>query len=88
VESLSADKPADMGASLQRHLDWLYGPRGVYPGNVPCRCDHGYRGLGMLYGTSMGKGWVRTTTHPDCPHHGTRAEKERRERYKAEGRSR
>jgi hypothetical protein len=58
--------------SMERHLDWLYGPNGCYPGNTPCKCDHAYQGLGRLHGIDMGKGWVRTTTHPECPHHGLR----------------
>lgn len=37
-----------------------------------CTCDYAYKGLGRLYGVSMGKGWVRMTTEPGCPHHGTR----------------
>lgn len=36
-----------------------------------CTCDYAFKGLGRLYGVSMGKGWVRLTTEPDCPHHGT-----------------
>lgn len=75
--------------SLRRHLDWLYGPGGVYPGNVPCRCDHAYKSFGRWPdGISAGEGWMRTTTHPDCPHHGTKAEKERRERHAADRRRR
>jgi hypothetical protein len=35
-----------------------------------CTCEYAYKGLGRLYGVSMGKGWVRLTTEPDCPHHG------------------
>ena len=59
--------------SLQRHLDWLYGPGGVYGEGKharPCRCEHSYKGYGRQNGIDMGKAWVRTTTHPDCPHHG------------------
>jgi hypothetical protein len=63
--------------SLRRHMAWLYGPGGVYPGNVPCKCDHAYKSLGKLYGVTAGKGWVRTTTHPHCPHHGDKATKSR-----------
>lgn len=72
-------------ASLQRHLDWLYGPGGVYStaGAGPCRCEHGWQSLGQLYGVAMGKGWVRTTTHPHCPHHGTKAEADGRRRINA-----
>lgn len=35
-----------------------------------CTCDYAFKSLGRLYGVSMGKGWVRLTTEPDCPHHG------------------
>jgi hypothetical protein len=62
--------------SLRRYLRWLY-PNPL----KPCRCEHAYIGLGMLQGINMGKGWVRTTTHPDCHHHGTAAQKV----YKATG---
>lgn len=36
-----------------------------------CRCDWAWRSYGKLYGISMGKGWVRTTTSPQCKHHRT-----------------
>jgi len=56
---------------LERELDWLYGKDGVYPlKGVPCRCLHDYKSLGTLHGMNMGKGWVRVTTDPKCPHHG------------------
>jgi hypothetical protein len=32
-----------------------------------CPCEYAYKSLGQGYG----KGWVRLTTEPDCPHHGT-----------------
>jgi hypothetical protein len=35
-----------------------------------CSCEYEYKGLGREYGVSYGKGWVRLTTEPDCPHHG------------------
>lgn len=61
--------------SLARHLEWLYGKGGVYRGDgTPCRCEHAYRPLGRLYGVNMGMGWVRTTTHPYCVHHGDKAQ--------------
>lgn len=47
--------------ALQKHLAWLETP--------DCRCSYGWRGLGILYGVSFGKGWVRLDTHPECPHH-------------------
>ena len=42
-------------------------------GEADCTCPHEYKGLGILYGVSMGKGWVRMTDDPNCPHHGRRA---------------
>jgi hypothetical protein len=39
-------------------------------GDDRCTCEYEFKGLGRLYGISMGKGWVRLTTEPDCPHHG------------------
>jgi hypothetical protein len=54
---------------LKRHLAWLYpNPQ------KPCRCEHGYGSMGSLMGMQMGKGWSRTTTHPNCVHHGTKAQ--------------
>lgn len=47
---------------LQKWLDWL--------GTPDCTCPSEWRGLGLLYGISMGKGWVRMDTAPDCRHHG------------------
>lgn len=35
-----------------------------------CRCEYAWKGLGTLYGVSMGKGWVRMTDAPNCPEHG------------------
>lgn len=57
-------------ASLKRHLEWLYGKGGVYGGDgSPCRCEHAWKPLGRDGSVNMGSGWVRTTTHPNCPHH-------------------
>lgn len=39
------------------------------PDFSPCKCEHAYKGLGILDGTKMGKGWLRVTTHPLCPEH-------------------
>lgn len=50
---------------LVRDLEWL--------GLLDCTCSHAFKGLGILHGVSMGKGWVRMTTEPECPHHGTEA---------------
>lgn len=48
--------------SLER---WL-----AYLGAQSCTCAYEFKGLGKLYGQSMGKGWVRMTTEPGCPEHG------------------
>lgn len=37
--------------------------------HLDCKCDYAWRGLGRLHGINMGNGWVRITTHPDCPTH-------------------
>lgn len=34
-----------------------------------CTCPLDYRGLGILYGISLGQGWVRLDDAPDCPVH-------------------
>ncbi len=47
---------------LAKFLAWL--------GTPDCRCDSEWRSLGVLHGVSMGRGWVRMTTDPQCPHHG------------------
>lgn len=67
--------------SLARHKEWLYGK-----GGTPCRCEHAYISGGRLYGLSMGKSWARTTTHPDCVHHGRKAQAEAKRRQKARAR--
>jgi len=41
----------------------------AYLGEADCPCPHEYKSLGRLYGISFGKGWVRTGTAPNCPHH-------------------
>lgn len=68
----SADYVAAGGTpeSLDRHYAWLYPNKAR-----PCRCEHAYRSLGRDGRINMGKGWVRVTTHPDCYHHGTAAQK-------------
>jgi hypothetical protein len=48
--------------SLQEWLAWLH------PG-VKCKCTYDYKSLGLLHGVSMGKGWLRMSTHPQCPVH-------------------
>lgn len=63
-----ADEPlsSEVLDGLTRKLRWLYPDP-----SRPCRCAHDYVRLGSLQGVNMGKGWVRTGTHPDCYHHGT-----------------
>lgn len=56
--------------SLDRWMRHVYG-------DLKCRCDFAYKGLGRLHGVDMGKGWVRITTHPDCPHHKPRKKAKR-----------
>jgi len=34
-----------------------------------CTCHYEIQSLGRLYGIGMGKGWVRLSTDPSCPHH-------------------
>lgn len=50
--------------SLVRHLAWLE--------ISDCPCQYAWKQLGALYRVSLGKGWVRMTTDPTCPHHGDR----------------
>lgn len=45
--------------------DWL-----SFIGIETCPCRYEWKGLGVLHGVNMGKGWVRMTTEPSCPHHG------------------
>lgn len=60
-----------MSIDHHRHMEWLYGKGGVYGGDGTqrCLCEHAYGNLGRLEGVPMGKGWVRTSTHSDCPFH-------------------
>ena len=55
-----------MTESLEQWLAWIERTCGA----KPCTCRFEYRSLGRLHGSSMGKGWVRMTTEPDCPEHG------------------
>lgn len=48
-----------------------------------CPCQLEWRSLGRLHGVSMGMGWVRTSTEPECPHHGVEAERRRQARRRA-----
>lgn len=38
-------------------------------GEEDCPCPMAYKSLGVLYGVSMGDGWVRMDTDPQCRHH-------------------
>ena len=51
-----------MSNSLEDNLKWLK--------IEDCKCEHSWKSLGRLHGVSCGKGWVRMTTNPECPHHG------------------
>jgi hypothetical protein len=39
-------------------------------GLTGCRCRYAWKGLGVLYGVSLGNGWVRLDDGPACPLHG------------------
>jgi hypothetical protein len=56
-------QPGSSPSTLADHLAWLDA--------ADCTCPHEWKGLGHLYGTSMGNGWVRLETVPSCPVHGT-----------------
>ncbi len=49
-------------ASLAAHPAWLK--------TEDCPCPRKWKSYGRLYGISMGMGWVRMDTDPDCRHHG------------------
>lgn len=51
--------------ALTRWLVWL--------GMPECTCPTEWRALGVLHGVSMGKGWIRMSTDPRCPHHGDKS---------------
>jgi len=51
--------------SLTRWLTWLE--------IADCPCPYDWQSLGTLYRVSMGKGWVRMSTDPKCPHHGAKS---------------
>lgn len=42
----------------------------AFLGTSDCPCPSAWKSLGILYGVSMGKGWVRMETDPACRHHG------------------
>jgi hypothetical protein len=39
------------------------------PRQPGCTCPYQWKGLGRLYGISMGEGWVRMRDDPACPVH-------------------
>lgn len=51
-----------MSDDLRRHLVRCYG-------DDRCTCPHKILPLGILYGISFGKGWVRLYDVKGCPHH-------------------
>jgi hypothetical protein len=54
-----------MTSDLRQHLISCYG-------DDHCTCPHRWQGLGILYGISLGKGWVRLLDDLNCPHHAPR----------------
>jgi hypothetical protein len=58
---------------LWRWLLWLHEHAGAQR-ILDCPCLYAWKSLGILYGMSMGDGWVRMTTDPDCPEHGAGAQ--------------
>lgn len=58
-----------MSAIRTRPTIYVRGRGWVTPADVGCTCPYDYRPLGRLYGISMGKDWLRTSTEPACPHH-------------------
>lgn len=52
----------DCPESLRRWLAWV--------DILDCLCAFDWQSIGILYGVSFGKGWVRVTTEPTCPRHG------------------
>jgi hypothetical protein len=58
--------------ALESHLAHVHFER--------CTCPHEWKGLGVLYGISMGEGWVRMLTVKTCPEHGDDSKQAARER--------
>lgn len=52
----------DVAEDMARHM--------VYAHCTGCICRLEWKSLGRLDRVHMGKGWVRMTTEPECPHHG------------------
>lgn len=50
------------------------GPRKPSSPQPDCGCPYRWGNHGRLYGISMGEGWIRTDTNPECPEHGVEAD--------------
>lgn len=57
------------GGTPQDLKDWM-----AYLKIQDCTCRLEWKSLGRLDRINMGKGWVRMTTEPECPDHGTKAQ--------------
>lgn len=75
---IEPDQAPDSLYSLARDLQWL--------GIQTCVCRFAYKSLGRVHDVSMGKGWVRMDTKPDCEHHGTEARRRWNEAHGLKGR--
>jgi hypothetical protein len=60
------DRPTRLEAERDEADDWG-GPLPSWAKG--CTCPLGLKPLGRLHDVSMGNGWVRLTTDPNCPHH-------------------
>lgn len=66
---------------LEKKMAWLYPDR-------PCICKHKWLPGGRLHGVNMGHDWFRTTTEPECWHHGIEAQEHHKackERFRKTG---
>lgn len=54
-------------------------------GDDRCTCRHEIKSLGVLYGISFGRGWVRLDDDPGCPHHGSTTPPGRHESWRRPG---
>lgn len=62
-ETAAAPASLSLSSDLASNLVRCYG-------DELCTCRHEIKGLGILYGISLGRGWVRLDDDPDCPRHG------------------
>jgi hypothetical protein len=70
IAAAEPEPPDDVDPdTLEALLAWLYPDP-----ERPCSCDHKRLPAGLLHGVDMGHDWVRTSTNPDCWHHGTAAQ--------------